>query len=81
MSLTALIIRLLVAIVLSFVMFLLLALAGYYVAWYFFGLTGHPAAPNVPVSAYWAYGAFALLLSVTVSARLAFRRGSRDQQS
>lgn len=81
MSVAALIVRLLLAVILSVVMLLLLVLAGYYIGWFFFGLTGHPSAPDAPVSAYWAYAGFALLVSVVVGFRVAFYRSNRDKRA
>ena len=62
-------------------MFIALSFAAYYVAWYFFGLTGHPPTPAVPWSAYVTYAVSAPLLCLGTAAWLVFRRTTRNERS
>lgn len=66
--------RLLLTLLLSCIFLALLSLAAFYVGWYLFGLTGHPAAPDAPAWAYLVYAIIAPLLCVAIAAWLMFRK-------
>jgi hypothetical protein len=59
---------------LSIVLLALLSVAAFYVGWWLFGLTGHPAGPDVPPAAYLAYAIVAPLVCLGLSAWLVFRK-------
>ena len=69
--------RLFLAMLMSVVMLVLLSVAAFCLGWYFFGLIGHPAGPNVPPGSYLAYAIVAPLLCVGLSVWLVFRRSAR----
>ncbi|HET6680130.1 MAG TPA: hypothetical protein VFG84_02950 [Gemmatimonadaceae bacterium] len=73
--------RLLLAIVIAAVLFIALSLVTFHIAWYFFGLTGHPAAPAAPGSIYLTYLVAAPLLCLGTGVWLVFRRRPRNHPS
>ena len=71
--------RLFLAVLMSAAMLVLLSVAAFGLGWYFFGLTGHPAGPDVPPGIYLAYAIVAPSLCVGLSVWLCFR-GSASQK-
>lgn len=69
-----LVLKIVLVLVLAAILFALLSLAAFYVGWYFFGLAGHPAAPDVPPPAYLVYFIVAPLFCLGLSAWLVFKR-------
>lgn len=74
MTLSRFLLRLLLVMLMSAAMLVLLSVAAFCVGWYYFGLVGHPAGPNVPPGTYLAYGIVAPLLCVGISVWLVFGR-------
>ena len=75
MSIFRLISRLILALVLAGALLVVLTLLAYYVGWYFYGLSGHPALPDVSAEAYLAYYILAPLLCLGCGFWMVFRRG------
>jgi hypothetical protein len=80
MTLSGFLFRLFLAVLMSVVMLVLLSVAAFCLGWYFFGLIGHPAGPDVPPGTYLAYGIVAPLLCVGLSVWLVFRRSARHNR-
>jgi uncharacterized RDD family membrane protein YckC len=79
MTIVHFIVRLIKVAVPSSMMLLLLTVAAFCIGWYFFGLIGHPAGPNVSSAAYLTYAIVAPLPCLGSSIWFVFRK--RAQQT